>query len=81
MKDGLCALLFSDNGPGIPGELVSRVFEPLFSGKEGGHGMGLSIARDMVEVHGGSIEILRDRRRRGANFRVSLPRKRSRVTT
>jgi hypothetical protein len=40
----------------------------------------LTIARRMLEMHGGSIDLLRDGRRKGANFVLSLPRKRSRAT-
>jgi signal transduction histidine kinase len=76
----LCELIFSDNGPGIPFELAEQIFNPLFSGKEGGRGMGLTIARQMVEAHGGRINLLTDARRRGANFLLSLTRKRSRAT-
>jgi signal transduction histidine kinase len=76
----MCELIFSDNGPGIPFELAERIFDPLVSGKEGGRGMGLTIARQMVEAHGGRIVLLTDARRRGANFLLSLTRKRSRAT-
>jgi signal transduction histidine kinase len=75
-----CELLFADNGPGIPAGVGDRIFEPLFSRKEAGRGMGLTIARQLLETHGGSIDILLDGRRRGANFLLSLPRKRSRAT-
>jgi len=73
-------VIFSDNGPGITRELSSRVFDPMFSLKDGGRGMGLTIARGLVEQHGGTIEIIVDGRRRGAHFRMRLPRKRSRST-
>jgi signal transduction histidine kinase len=75
-----CTLIFSDSGPGIPLQYSSRVFDPLFSRKEGGRGMGLSIARQVVETHGGKINVLIDGRRSGANFQLLLPRKRSRAT-
>lgn len=78
--DGTCTMIFSDNGPGIAPDLAERVFEPLFSSKEGGRGMGLTIARDIVQLHGGTIEVMTDRRRSGANIRVLLPMKRSRAT-
>jgi signal transduction histidine kinase len=71
---------FSDNGPGIGRELASRVFDPMFSLKEAGRGMGLTIAKGLVEQNGGSIEVILDGRRRGAHFRMRLPRKRSRAT-
>jgi signal transduction histidine kinase len=78
--DQKCEITFADNGPGIALEVADRVFEPLFSGKEGGQGMGLTIARSIVRVHGGEIHVLTDRRRRGASIRILLPRKRSRAT-
>jgi signal transduction histidine kinase len=75
-----CEIVFSDNGPGIPIDIVGRIFEPLFSRKEGGRGMGLTIARQMVEAHGGHISAIIDGRRKGAAFQLLLPRKRSRAT-
>ena len=58
----------------------SRVFDPLFTRKEGGRGMGLTLARKLAESHRGSISLLMDGRRRGANFQILLPRKRARAT-
>ena len=75
-----CEVVFSDNGPGISLDIVGRIFEPLFSRKEGGRGMGLTIARQLVEAHGGKISAIIDGRRNGANFQILLPRKRSRAT-
>jgi signal transduction histidine kinase len=79
-REAFCSLTFSDSGPGIPEDIAGRVFEPLFSRKEGGRGMGLTIARNIVESHGGQLYLLQDGRRRGANFRLLLPRKRPRAT-
>ena len=42
--------------------------------------MGLTIARQLVESHGGRISVILDGRRKGANFQILLPRKRSRAT-
>ena len=64
-----CEIVFSDNGPGIPLDIVGRIFEPLFSRKEGGRGMGLTIARQLVEAHGGRISA--DHRRPPATGRTS----------
>jgi signal transduction histidine kinase len=80
-EDGhCCQLLICDNGPGIPDGLEEKVFAPGFSLKEGGRGMGLTIARHIVGLHGGSICAPRDKRRRGATICILLPRKRSRAT-
>jgi two-component system nitrogen regulation sensor histidine kinase GlnL len=45
-----------DDGPGVPGEIRDRIFYPLVSGREGGSGLGLSIAQTYVQYHGGVIE-------------------------
>lgn len=75
-----CEIIFSDNGPGIESQDHNRVFEPLFTRKEEGMGMGLTIARQILESHGGRIFLLQDARRRGANFMLRLSRKKSRAT-
>ena len=70
-------LRVEDTGPGIPEEHLDRVFDPFFTTKDGrrGTGLGLSVARGIVEDHGGRIEI--DGSRPGAGggtcFRVTLP--------
>lgn len=74
-----CILLVSDNGPGIPKELHTKVFEPMYTGREGARGMGLTIARNIVRACGGDIVVVGDRRRKGATLKIILPRKRSRV--
>ncbi len=51
------ALAISDTGPGIPSEHLARVFEPFYSGKPTGSGLGLTIAERIVAAHGGRIEI------------------------
>lgn len=75
-----CELVFSDCGPGIPDGISTSVFEPGFSMREGGRGMGLTIGKRLVESHGGKISVILDGRRVGANIRIVLPRKRSRAT-
>jgi signal transduction histidine kinase len=75
-----CEILFCDNGPGIAEDLAEHVFQPLYSSREGGRGMGLTIAKNILTMHGGTIEVVVDGRRRGANIRLCLPRKRSRAT-
>ena len=46
-----------DDGPGIPEEIRDRIFYPLVSGREGGSGLGLSLAQSFIEQHQGMIEV------------------------
>jgi signal transduction histidine kinase len=62
----------SDSGPGIPADRLEQVFEPFFTTKNQGMGMGLSIARTIVEAHGGRIWA-KNRINGGAVFGVILP--------
>ncbi|MBI5790332.1 MAG: HAMP domain-containing histidine kinase [Rhodocyclales bacterium] len=68
------ALLFAvrDNGRGMDGATVSRLFEPFFTTRGEGTGLGLAIARGVVRAHGGSIDV-RSSLGSGAEFIVSLP--------
>jgi two-component system nitrogen regulation sensor histidine kinase GlnL len=60
-----------DNGPGIPEDIRERVFFPLVSGRDGGTGLGLSLAQTFVQQHGGLIEC--ESRPGRTDFRVLLP--------
>lgn len=61
-----------DNGPGMAAEALDRAFEPLFSTKRFGTGLGLTIARQIIEQHGGTAE-LASRIGRGTSARIRLP--------
>jgi two-component system, NtrC family, nitrogen regulation sensor histidine kinase GlnL len=50
-------LHIGDNGPGIPPEIKDRIFYPLVSGREGGSGLGLTLAQTFVQQHEGLIEV------------------------
>ena len=65
-------LSVSDRGPGIPEGKLKEVFEPFFTSKAEGMGMGLSIARTIIEAHGGQIWA-RNRGHSGASFQIRLP--------
>jgi signal transduction histidine kinase len=61
-----------DSGPGIPEHVRERMFEPFFSTKEHGTGLGLPIAARIVAQHGGALEF-ESRSGQGSTFRVLLP--------
>ncbi|GAB4505568.1 MAG: hypothetical protein Fur0043_25640 [Anaerolineales bacterium] len=65
-------ILFQDSGPGISPEKLAHIFEPFYSTKEGGTGLGLTVSYNIVTAHGGSLELVPNNKR-GACFRVYLP--------
>jgi len=62
----------NDNGPGVVEEIAAKIFEPFFSTRADGMGMGLAISRSIIERHGGSLT-LRRAKSPGASFEVCLP--------
>jgi len=62
----------ADTGPGIPPEILPRVFDPYFTTKPGGLGLGLTIARRIAEAHGGALEVS-SVAGQGTRFALSLP--------
>ncbi|ADH85633.1 ATP-binding protein [Desulfurivibrio alkaliphilus] len=67
----LC-LIISDQGPGIPPELQERVFDPYFTTKEGGNGLGLAICQAIVSKHNGTIKATASAGG-GTEFTILLP--------
>ena len=67
----------TDDGPGIPEDVLPRIFEPFYTTKDRGEGsgLGLSICREIVQRHGGRLEV--DSRPGRTEFTVALPRKRA----
>jgi len=70
--ENFAELSVSDHGPGIPRDKLNEVFEPFFTSKAEGMGMGLSIARTIIEAHHGAISA-RNPVHGGAAFRIKLP--------
>jgi two-component system nitrogen regulation sensor histidine kinase GlnL len=62
----------SDTGPGIPAEVIDRIFSPFFTTKPQGSGLGLAIVRKIVDAHDGRIDV-GARPGGGTVFRVTLP--------
>ncbi|MGD9018490.1 MAG: HAMP domain-containing sensor histidine kinase, partial [Desulfobacterales bacterium] len=65
-------LQVSDDGPGIPDRDKARLFEPNFSTKKTGMGIGLSIVNTIITDHGGTISV-EDNKPKGARFIILLP--------
>jgi signal transduction histidine kinase len=61
-----------DTGIGIPEENLERIFDPFFTNKDGGSGLGLSISHQIIEEHGGRI-LVRSKIKEGTSFFVNLP--------
>ena len=72
-SDDHSVIVVQDNGKGIDAEHRHRLFEPLFTTKAKGTGLGLTICRQIAERHGGTIE-LQDHESPGAVFCVKIPR-------
>jgi signal transduction histidine kinase len=73
MNDASSAVIsISDSGPGIPSEKLNEIFDPFFTTKKQGMGIGLSIARTIVQAHKGRIWA-ENQAEGGAVFRLSLP--------
>lgn len=70
-SDGKVLVWVKDNGPGIPPEIREKVFEDGFTTKQNGSGVGLSLAKFVVEAHGGRIWF--DSSSEGTTFYIELP--------
>jgi signal transduction histidine kinase len=69
--DAVTLLRVRDDGPGVPPALRPRLFEPLFTTKPRGTGLGLALCRSMIEAHGGTLVL--EPTAVGASFLVTLP--------
>jgi signal transduction histidine kinase len=73
MTDRSLAITHEDSGPGVPEDIEDRIFEPYFTTRDGGAGLGLAIAGEIVEdFYGGTLELLPAGDLGGARFRATL---------
>ena len=70
--EGKVLLEVSDTGPGVPPEHVDKIFEPLFTTKASGIGLGLAVSRSLAQANGGDLAIL-SQAGRGATFAFAMP--------
>ncbi|MEE9494462.1 MAG: HAMP domain-containing sensor histidine kinase [Gammaproteobacteria bacterium] len=76
IQDQLVQLILQDNGPGIDGHLRGKIFEPFFTTRANGTGLGLAVAKSVIQAHQGTIELATDYRQvseTGACFVIRLP--------
>ncbi|HZA15081.1 MAG TPA: HAMP domain-containing sensor histidine kinase [Myxococcaceae bacterium] len=73
-SNGTLIFTVRDQGPGIPAGDEERIFEPFVTGRTQGVGLGLAIAKRIVELHGGRMAA-RNRREGGAEFEIRIPAK------
>ena len=71
-SDNWITVHFDDEGQGIPSENLDKIWDPFFTTKEQGTGLGLGIVKNVIESHGGSIQIV-NRPVRGTRVTVELP--------
>ena len=74
MEDEGAHVRVQDTGPGLSPESLPRLFDPFYTTKVGGVGMGLAICRSIVEAHGGRLWAT-SRELRGALFQFEIPRR------
>lgn len=73
-KDEFVRIQFADTGTGIPKKIISKIFDPLFTTKTNGVGLGLAFSYNIVQRHGGKIEV-RSEEGKGTVFTIWLPKK------
>jgi signal transduction histidine kinase len=73
-EDAAIVLAFNDTGEGLAPEVLPHLFEPFFSTRHEGTGLGLAVSHEIVAAHGGTLEAANRPEQRGASFTVRLPR-------
>jgi signal transduction histidine kinase len=65
-------IIFEDTGCGIPPEILEKTFEPFYTTKDSGTGLGLFISYGIIEKHGGTIDVTSSQGK-GTKFKICLP--------
>ena len=73
-EDNIISVHIKDNGPGIPDEIINKIFDPFYTTKEVGRGtgLGLSVSLGIIEEHRGKIEV-QSRTGKGTTFIIKVP--------
>lgn len=69
---GVARLEVEDSGPGIDDDIASQIFDPFASGKDGGTGLGLTVVKQVLDLHGWGIDV-RSERGKGTTFTIEIP--------
>ncbi len=75
--DDAAAIAIVDNGPGVDHETARHIFDPFYSGREAGRGLGFGLAKAwtiVTQLHGGKLELVPKDDSMGAEFQITLPR-------
>jgi PAS domain S-box-containing protein len=70
-EDQHCVISIADNGHGIPQDNIKKLFEPYFTAKNGGMGLGLATAHNIIQSHGGTVEV-ESELEKGSKFLIRL---------
>ncbi|MBD3349495.1 MAG: PAS domain-containing protein [Candidatus Eisenbacteria bacterium] len=71
-KGGSIVVGIEDTGPGIPGDVMNKLFVPFFTTRQSGSGLGLAVTKRIIDNHGGDIEVMSEVGK-GTRFDVSIP--------
>jgi signal transduction histidine kinase len=69
----LCRLRVIDRGSGIAADILARIFEPFFSTRPHGTGLGMSIVKHIIEAHGGGVSVMNNQPPPGCSVEIRLP--------
>ena len=71
MKNGMCVINISDNGKGMNKETLSKIFDPFFTSKKDGNGLGLTNTQNIILNHKGKIQVTSELLK-GTTFSITL---------